>query len=133
MFCDIKKQERNILRETYKETNGCKSRKGLGHGYLEKYPTQSQIMIKEQARATALVAAAQQKNSEMKAEVDQLKEQLTIQAAERENDQEKIKQLEQQLESTSNKIREELRQEMFSPFKQHNEATHLVIILLLNC
>jgi hypothetical protein len=54
-----KEQERNILRETYKETNGCKSRKGLGHGYLEKYPTHSQIMIEEQARATALAAAAQ--------------------------------------------------------------------------
>ena len=128
-----KEQERNILRGTYKETNGCKSRKGPGHGYLEKYPTHSQIMIEEQARATALAAAAQQKNNEMKAEVDQLKEQLTVQAAERESDKEKIKQLEQQLESTGNKIREELRQEMFSLFKQHNEATHLVIILLLNC
>ena len=50
---------------------------------------------------------AQQKNNEMKAEVDQLKEQLTVQAAERESDKEKIKQLEQQPESTSNKIRED--------------------------
>ena len=44
----------------------------------------------EQARASALAAAAQQKNIEMQAEVDKLKEQLTVQATERENNKEKI-------------------------------------------
>ncbi|CAD6220564.1 unnamed protein product [Miscanthus lutarioriparius] len=66
-----KEQERHILHETYKETTGCRSRKGPGHGYLAKYPTRSQLMnerIEEQARASALAAAAQQKNSEMQAE-----------------------------------------------------------------
>ena len=92
------------------------SRKGHGHGYMAKYPTRSQLMNEqneEQARASALAAAAQQKNIEMQAEVDKLKEQLTIQAAERESDKEKIQHLEQQPENTSNKIREELRQDFF--------------------
>jgi len=131
-----KEQERHILHETYKETTGCRSRKGPRHGYLAKYPTRSQLMnerIEEQARASALAAAAQQKNSEMQAEVEKLKEKLTVQAAERESDKEKIQQLQHQLESTSSKIREELRQEFFSLIKQHNQAPPLVIILLLNC
>ena len=89
--------------------------------------------IEEQARASTLAAAAQQKNSEMQAEVEKLKEKLTVQAAERESDKEKIQQLQHQLESTSSKIREELRQEFFSLIKQHNQAPPLVIILLLNC
>ena len=46
--------------------------------------------IEEQARASALAAAAQQKNSEMQAEVEKLKEKLTVQAAKREGDKEKI-------------------------------------------
>ena len=69
------------------------SRKGPGHGYLAKYPTRSQLMnerIEEQARASALAAAAQQKNSEMQAEVEKLKEKLIVQAAERESDKEKF-------------------------------------------
>jgi hypothetical protein len=76
-----KEQGRHILRETYNETTGCRSRKGPGHGYLAKYPTRSQLMnerIEEQAYAAALAAAAQQKNSEMQAEVEKLKEQLTV-------------------------------------------------------
>ncbi|KAG0543116.1 hypothetical protein BDA96_02G162300 [Sorghum bicolor] len=81
--------------------------------------------IEEQARAAALVAAAQQKNTKMQAEVQKLKEQLSVEATEREKDKEKIQQLEQQLESTSNKIREELRQEFFSLIKQHNQAPPL--------
>nr|AWA44677.1 hypothetical protein SO62J10_000005 [Saccharum officinarum] len=123
-----KEQEKHILYETYKKTTGCRSKKGPGHGYLAKYPTQSQLMnerIEEQARASALAAAAQQKNSEMQAEVENLKEQLTVQAAERESDKEKIQQLQHQLESTSSKIREELRQELFSLIKQQNQAPPL--------
>ncbi|XP_066339539.1 uncharacterized protein [Miscanthus floridulus] len=81
--------------------------------------------IEEQARASALAATAQQKNSEMQAEVEKLKEKLTVQAAERESDKEKIQQLQHQLESTSSKIREELRQEFFSLIKQHNQAPPL--------
>jgi len=77
-----KKEENHILRKTYKETTGCRSNKGPGHGYMVKYPTRSQLMnerIEEQARAAALAAAAQQKkNNEMQAEVEKLKEQLTI-------------------------------------------------------
>ena len=49
---------------------------------MAKYLTRSQLMnerIEEQARAAALAAAAQQKkNNEMQAEVEKLKEQLTI-------------------------------------------------------
>ena len=48
---------------------------------MAKYPTRSQLMNErneEQAHASALAAAAQQKNIEMQAEVDKLKEQLTI-------------------------------------------------------
>ncbi|CAD6244745.1 unnamed protein product [Miscanthus lutarioriparius] len=112
-----KEQERHILHETYKETTRCRSRKGPGHGYLAKYPTRSQLMnerIEEQARASALAAAAQQKNSEMQAEVEKLKEKLTVQAFERGERQGKnSKNLQHQLESTSSKIREELRQEFF--------------------
>ena len=89
--------------------------------------------IEEQARASALAAVAQQKNSEMQAEVEKLKEKLTVQAAERESDKEKIQQLQHQLESTSSKIREELRQEFFALIKQQNQAPPLVLILLLNC
>jgi len=131
-----KEQERHILHETYKETTGCRSRKGPGHGYLAKYPTRSQLMnerIEEQAHASALAVAAQQKNSEVQAEVEKLKEKLTVQAAERESDKEKIQQLQHQLESTSSKIREELRQEFFALIKQQNQAPPLVLILLLNC
>ncbi|KAG0525256.1 hypothetical protein BDA96_06G040500 [Sorghum bicolor] len=123
-----KEQERRILHETYKETTGCKSKKGPGHGYLAKYPTRSQLMneqIEVQTRASALAAAAQQKNSEMQAEVDSLKEQLTVQAAERVKDKEQIEQLQHQLESTTSKIREELRQELFSLIKQQNQALPL--------
>ena len=76
--------------------------------------------------------AAQQKNNETQAEVEKLKEQITIQAAERESDKEKIQHLEQQLENTSNKIREELRQEFFSLLAQHKQAPAHVI-QLLNC
>jgi hypothetical protein len=125
-----KEQERRILHETYKETTGCKSRRGPGHGYLGKYPTRSQLMnerIEEQARA----AAALKKNSEMQAEVEKLKEQVTVQAAERESDKEKIQQLQHQLETTSSKIREDLRQEFLLLLKQQNEAPPLVILLLL--
>ncbi|KAG0514286.1 hypothetical protein BDA96_10G177600 [Sorghum bicolor] len=61
----------------------------------------------------------------MQAEVHKLKEQLSVEAAEREKDKEKIQQLEQQLESTGNKIREELRQEVFLLIKQHNQAPPL--------
>jgi hypothetical protein len=60
----LKEQEKHILYETYKETTGCRSKKGPGHGYLAKYPTRSQLMnerIEEQARASALAAAAQQR------------------------------------------------------------------------
>ncbi|XP_066342064.1 uncharacterized protein [Miscanthus floridulus] len=95
---------------------------------MAKYPTRSQLMNErneEQACASALAAAAQQKNIEMQAEVDKLKEQLTIQAAERESDKEKIQQLQHQLESTSSKIREELRQEFFALIKQQNQAPPL--------
>ncbi|CAD6260906.1 unnamed protein product [Miscanthus lutarioriparius] len=64
-----KEQERHILHETYKETTGCRSRKGPGHGYMAKYPTQSQLMNErneEQARASALAAASSPtKNIEM--------------------------------------------------------------------
>jgi len=66
--------------------------------------------------------AAQQKNNETQAEVEKLKEQLTIQAAERESDKEKIQHLEQQPENTSNKIREELRQDFFLLLAQHKQA-----------
>jgi DNA anti-recombination protein RmuC len=130
-----KKEESNILRETYKKTTGCKSKKGPGHGYMEKYPTRSQLMnerIEEQARAATLAAAAQQKNNETQAEVEKLKEQLTIQAAERESDKEKIQQLKQQLENTTNKMREELRQEFFALLEQHKQAPAQVI-QHLNC
>ena len=70
------KEESHILRETYKETTGCRSNKGPGHGYMAKYLTRSQLMnerIEEQARAAALVVAAQQKNNETQAEVEKLK------------------------------------------------------------
>ena len=129
------KEESHILRETYKETTGCRSNKGPGHGYMVKYPTRSHLMnerIEEQARAAALAAAAQQKNNETQAEVEKLKEQLTIQAAERESDKEKIQHLEQQPENTSNKIREELRQKFFSLLAQHKQVPAQVI-QLLNC
>ena len=56
--------------------------------------------IEEQARAAALAAAAQQKNNETQAEVEKLKEQLTIQAAERESNKEKIQHLEQRRTKT---------------------------------
>ena len=42
--------------------------------------------IEEQARVAALAAAAQQKNTEMQAKVHKLKEQLSVEAAEREKD-----------------------------------------------
>ena len=64
-----KKEESHILQETYKETTGCRSNKGPGHGYMVKYPTRSQLMnerIEEQARAAALAAAAQQKKMRRK-------------------------------------------------------------------
>lgn len=129
-------QERQILRETYKETTGCKSRKGPGHGYMANYPTRSQLMnerIEQQARFAEIAAAAQKKNSEMQAEVEKLKEQLTVQAAERESDKEQIVLLKEELKSTSQMIREELRQEFFSLLKERNEAPPLVILLILNC
>ncbi|KAF0892898.1 hypothetical protein E2562_019556 [Oryza meyeriana var. granulata] len=75
--------------------------------------------IEEQARAATLAAATQQKNNETQAEVEKLKEQLNIQAAERESDKSKILQLEQQLENT----REELRREFLSLIAQQKEAS----------
>lgn len=123
-----KQDESNILRQTYKETTGCKSNKGPGKGYLVKYPTRSELTklrIEEQARADALAAASQQKNNETKEEVDQLREQLKIQAAERESDKEKILQLQQQLDNT----RQELRQEFLSLMAQHSQTPVLVIQL----
>jgi cell division protein FtsB len=69
----------------------------------------------------------------MQAEVEKLKEQLTVQAAERESDKEQIVLLKEELKSTSQMIREELRQEFFSLLKERNEAPPLVILLILNC
>jgi peptidoglycan hydrolase CwlO-like protein len=83
--------------------------------------------IEEQARA----AAALKKNSEMQAEVEKLKEQVTVQAAERESDKEKIQQLQHLLETTSSKIREDLRQEFLLLLNQQNQTPPLVILLLL--
>jgi len=125
-----KEQERQILHDTYKETIGCKSRRGPGHGYLAKYPTQSQL-INEQIEEQACSAAALKKSREMQAEVEKLKEQVTVQAAERESDKEKIQQMQHQLETTSSKIREDLRQEFLLLLKQQNQTPPLVILLLL--
>ncbi|KAF0897293.1 hypothetical protein E2562_035581 [Oryza meyeriana var. granulata] len=122
-----KNEESHILRQTYKETTGCRTNKGPRQGYLAKYPTRSQLMnerIEEQARAAALAAAAQQKNNETQAEVEKLKEQLNIQAAERESDKSKILQLEQQLENT----REELRREFLSLMAQQKEASAQTVV-----
>ncbi|KAF0917314.1 hypothetical protein E2562_017489, partial [Oryza meyeriana var. granulata] len=80
--------------------------------------------IEEQARAAALAAAAQQKKNETQAEVEKLKEQLNIQAAERESDKSKILQLEQQLENT----REELRREFLSLMAQQKEASAQTVV-----
>ncbi|RLM51458.1 uncharacterized protein C2845_PMPSC055550 [Panicum miliaceum] len=106
-------EEDIVFQSTYKQSTGCKTDKLLGHGYMAKFPTRSQLMtakLEEQARASA---AAQQKNIEVQGEVEKLKEKLANLEAERYMIIEESKrQIQQEEEKKRQAFKEALREEL---------------------